>query len=292
MGNEPRFRIAFCILCHKYMPVLQELVDRLTVPGNTVYLHVDGKTPLREFAPLRDKVHFITPRTKVYWGQYSQPESTLRLLRATCGSGCRYVVLLSGDTLPLRDTGEIREYLRESYAQGREFVDMEPELSISEIDRKLCKTHYFRDKSTLGRRTCHILGKWFRPAYNPYFHTLPPLEKGSNWIAVTDRFRDYVIEYLSAHPGYERAFRHSSCGDEFFFQTLMGSSAFAGRNCKRTPMFVRWAAGDNAHPILLGTKDLPMLAALRDTPGHTWLFARKIADDIDLNAYRTLVLQK
>ena len=52
---------------------------------------------------------------------------------------------------------------------------------------------------------------------------MPPLEKGSNWIVVTDRFRDFVFDYLRTHPDYIRAFRHSHCGDEIFFQTLMGS---------------------------------------------------------------------
>lgn len=28
-----KFRIAFCILCHKYTPVLEELIRILNVPG-------------------------------------------------------------------------------------------------------------------------------------------------------------------------------------------------------------------------------------------------------------------
>lgn len=292
MGNEPLFRTAFCILCHKFTPVLQELVDRLAAPGNDIYLHVDGKTSLHEFAALKGKVHFVEPRVKVYWGQASLTECMLRLLRATRNSDCRYIVLLSGDTLPLRDTEEIREFFQESYAQGREFVDMEPSLWIAEVHKKLCRNHYCRDKSTFGRRVAHVAGKLFRPARNKRFHRLPPLEKGSNWIAVTDRFRDCVLEYLSAHPVYTKAFRHAYCSDEFFFQTLIGSSPFAGHNCRFTPMFVRWAEGDNPHPLTLETDDLPMLAALRGKPGLPFLFARKIADDIDLNAYRRLILQK
>lgn len=292
MGHEPLFRIAFCILCHKYTPVLQELVDRLSEPGNLLYLHVDGKTPLHDFAALQDKVRFVTPRTKVYWGQFSLTECMLRLLRATCDSDCRYIVLLSGDTLPLRNADEIRKFFKESYAKGREFVDTESSLWISEVHKKLCRNHYCRDKSTVNRRIAHIAGKIFRPVRNKRFRSLPPLEKGSSWITVTDRFRNYVFEFMTAHPGYARAFRHAYCGDEFFFQTLIGSSLFAEHNSGFTPMFVLWPAGDNPHPLTLGTDDLPMLAALRDKPGFPYLFARKVADDIDLNVYRTLVLQK
>lgn len=37
-----KFRIAFCILCHKYTPVLEELIRILNVPGNEIFIHVDG----------------------------------------------------------------------------------------------------------------------------------------------------------------------------------------------------------------------------------------------------------
>lgn len=292
MEEKPLFEIAFCILCHKYTPVLQELAEQLSAPGDHICLHVDGKADLRDFAALKGKVRFVTPRTKVYWGTYSQIECMLRLLQATRDSDCRYIVLLSGDTLPLLDIREIRDFFQESYAQGREFVDAASSLWIAEVRKKLRTNHYYRDKSTFGRRIARIACKIFRPARNKHFHSLPPVEKGSNWIAVTDRFRDYVFEYLSSHPEYAKAFRHTNCGDEFFFQTLIGSSPFAGRNCRTTPMFVRWAEGNNPHPFMLGTEDLPMLAALRKKSGLPFLFARKIADDIDLNAYRTLVLQK
>ena len=64
-----KFRIAFCILCHKYTPVLEELIRILNVPGNEIFIHVDGKSRIQDFAPLRDRtgVHFLEPRTKVYW---------------------------------------------------------------------------------------------------------------------------------------------------------------------------------------------------------------------------------
>ena len=46
-----KFRIAFCILCHKYTPVLEELIRILNVPGNEIFIHVDGKSRIQDFAP-------------------------------------------------------------------------------------------------------------------------------------------------------------------------------------------------------------------------------------------------
>ena len=131
------------------------------------------------------------------------------------------------------------------------------------------------------------LYKRLRPGDNPYFRTLPPLEKGSNWIVVTDRFRDFVFDYLRTHPDYIRAFRHSHCGDEIFFQTLMGISEFAGANTRRPLVFTRWVGEGAPHPETFGTNDLPRLLQARDTAAEVpYLFARKIADDLDIARYR------
>ena len=38
------FRIAFCIECHKYTPVLQELCRQLQHPEADIFIHVDAKS--------------------------------------------------------------------------------------------------------------------------------------------------------------------------------------------------------------------------------------------------------
>lgn len=115
-----KFRIAFCILCHKYTPVLEELIRILNVPGNEIFIHVDGKSRIQDFAPLRDRtgVHFLEPRTKVYWAGFSMVESTLRLFAETQNKNFHYIVLISGDTLPLCPISELRTFLHTAYAEN------------------------------------------------------------------------------------------------------------------------------------------------------------------------------
>lgn len=124
MKENTPFRIAFCVLCHKYTPVLAELVHQLDAPGNGLFIHVDGKADIGAFAALgkTGRVCFVEPRTKVYWGGFGMVESTLRLFSATRDGGFRYVVLISGDTLPLYPAETIRTVLREAYARGRQFI--------------------------------------------------------------------------------------------------------------------------------------------------------------------------
>lgn len=282
------FRIAFCIECHKYTPVLQELCRQLQHPEADIFIHVDAKSDIRDFAPLRPLARFIHPRSKVYWGEYGQIDCMLKLLRATCNGDYRYIAILSGDTLPLRPCGQIHDFLEACYP--RQFADMQPELHITELTQKMQWCHYPDRNDWIGRLPGYFrkrLYKRLRPGDNPYFRTLPPLEKGSNWIVVTDRFRDFVFDYLRTHPDYIRAFRHSHCGDEIFFQTLMGISEFAGANTRRPLVFTRWVGEGAPHPETFGTNDLPRLLQARDTAAEVpYLFARKIADDQDIARYR------
>lgn len=291
------FRIAFCIICHKYTPVLQELVDRLAVPGNDLFVHVDRKARLKDFEPLRSKVCFLKPRIDIRWGDYGQIRCMLRLFEAASRGGCRYTVLLSGDTLPLRDTRCIREFLAAAYARNREFVAMQTDLNFEELYGKTRTAHYvpflrWGGKRSLRERIRIKYAKHFRPARNPLFGKVPPLEKGSNWITITDRFRDYALEYARTHPDYRRFFRYTSCGDEIFFHTILGDSPLAANNTRESLMFADWNVPIG--PKVLDNTDIERLAALHETPGEgrtqPYLFARKIADDIDLGKFRKVVL--
>lgn len=218
MKENTPFRIAFCVLCHKYTPVLAELVHQLDAPGNGLFIHVDGKADIGAFAALgkTGRVCFVEPRTKVYWGGFGMVESTLRLFSATRDGGFRYVVLISGDTLPLYPAETIHTVLREAYARGRQFISANPSITPEEADR-VRRRRFCPDKSTFARRLLRIAMKCTMRADNPFFDRLPPLKKGSQWIAITDRMRDFIFDYLAAHPEFIPAFRYSHAADELFF---------------------------------------------------------------------------
>ena len=108
-------------------------------------------------------------------------------------------------------------------------------------------------------------------ADNPFFDRLPPLKKGSQWIAITDRMRDFIFDYLAAHPEFIPAFRYSHAADELFFHTLLGDSPFAGYNANYSLVHADWSH-PGAHPKTLST-----------------LFARKFDDGLDIARYREIL---
>ena len=91
MKENTPFRIAFCVLCHKYTPVLAELVHQLDAPGNGLFIHVDGKADIGAFAALgkTGRGCLVEPPTKVYWGGLGKVERTRRRLSAPPDRGLR-----------------------------------------------------------------------------------------------------------------------------------------------------------------------------------------------------------
>ncbi|HEY0419656.1 MAG TPA: beta-1,6-N-acetylglucosaminyltransferase, partial [Acetobacteraceae bacterium] len=87
---------------------------------------MDAKTDLATLAEaaLRLPAHarLVAPRIPVFWGGWSMMRATLALIEAALAEAdYERLVLLSGDSLPVRDADAIEATLLESEA---EFIDM------------------------------------------------------------------------------------------------------------------------------------------------------------------------
>ncbi len=282
-------KIAYCIVCHKYTPVLRELVG-LVGPRNEVYLHVDAKSDIGEFDPIADMVNFVELRVKVAWGTYSQIEATLRLLDATERSDCDYIAVISGDTLPLRGDQEIKRYLWAN--RGREFLYERP-LQAHHADRLRYKhpAQDLRGRGLMVRAWYGVRKKLRLLPRNPWFDALPPLAFGSNWFVITPDFRDWMFSFLGSNPEFTEGFRYGSCSDELFFATIIERSPFADKRDRRRYMYVDWETGPQ-FPRTLDGSDFDRLreAAAANDEREYYLFARKFSDRLDIEAYRAEVM--
>lgn len=230
---------------------------------------------------------------KSYWAGFSMVESTLRLFAETQNKNFHYIVLISGDTLPLCPISELRTFLHTAYAEKREFISTNPAITFDEANWVRLR-HFFSDKSTFMRRVKRTAMKCFMRSVNPYFNRIPPLQKGSQWIAITHRLRDYFFDYLQTNPDYLQAFKYSHGADEIFFQTLLCNSPFADRNADYSLVYTDWSC-PGAHPKTFTTDDLYPLSEFdsqnrRENPQSATLFARKFDDALDIARYRTIIL--
>src|SRR5437773_8382153 len=106
--------IAYLILTHKNPNLLKRAIGALSSERCAFFIHIDLKTDIREFSGISGKNIFLSERRlPVYWGEFSQVEATIRLMRQAMGSSARYdyFVFLQGSDYPLRCSRYIEEFL-------------------------------------------------------------------------------------------------------------------------------------------------------------------------------------
>lgn len=113
-------RIAYLVLAHNAPAQLARLVAAIKFPAADLFIHIDGKSDINPFMHMRDEgVHFLGERHRVFWGDFSQVEAILALMRCALAAGSTYTrfILLSGVCYPIRSTGYIENFLRESSSE-------------------------------------------------------------------------------------------------------------------------------------------------------------------------------
>lgn len=281
--------IAYCIICHKNTKILEKTVDLLS-EENDIYVHVDKKAEFNQFLSLKKKVHFLKERKIVEWGSFSQVEVMLDLLKSTTKKRYDYIVLLSGDCLPLKNNDEIKKKLLENY--GKEYIGVVKEISQEEINRRLIYKYskkFFKkydQRNFIEKIMSRIQNKLNIFFKNKYYKELPKLYKGSQWFILTSDCRDYIFKYLEENPNYKKAFQNSYCGDEVFFQTIICNSEYKNKIYNFDEKddnlmglrYIDWRSGPE-YPKVLDENDFNKI---KET---NCLFGRKFNENLDLDIY-------
>lgn len=283
--------IAYIISAYRLPVLLVRLVDRIDVPGASILIHVDARSPDSVYnamtGPLegRPNVTFL-PRHPCRWGDFGHVAATLKGLQALQASGrpFDYVVLLTGQDYPLKSNAAIAAAL--DNAGGRVFLDWMPIPSGKWTDGGLDRVEHWHFR--LGRRTFAVPGApfrrtrvgaaWSRAArllrLRRAFPTgMRPFGGSSYWMMPADCAR-HVTDFVRDRPDYVRFFRRVLVPDEIFFHTIVMNSRF--RDCvDGNPLrYIDWD-DDADHPKVLTRDDVPTLMA---TPA---LFGRKFDPGVD-----------
>lgn len=275
---------AYLIMVHKQPELLKRLMLLLDDERNDLYIHVDKKMSAfnrRQYEALMKKsAVFWVKRTNVKWGDYSQINCELLLLKEAIKTEHSYYHLLSGMDLPLKKQNEIHDFF-EMY-NGLEFVDEDYESIDDSILERIRYYHFLCDKK--GKRYQYVKTKIrdiqqnllginrIRKYENVCF------QKGRNWFSITHELAVWVVK---KEKWIKKVFGNSSCGDEMFLQTVVRNSAFAKKICNHVTMpevpdtrYIDWGRGE---PYVFREYDY---LELKNAPG---LFARKFDIDLDKN---------
>ncbi|HWB26334.1 MAG TPA: beta-1,6-N-acetylglucosaminyltransferase [Chitinophagaceae bacterium] len=251
-------RIAHLILTHIYNTQLERLINHLSHTDADIYIHVDLKTPINAFKPLKNRpqIFFIEERVKVFWGAFSIVQATINGFSQVISSGkdYGYINLLSGQDYPLKPAEAIHAFFGQN--PGKAFMEYYPvnEVWTEAIPRI---TNYHLANYTFTGR--HAVEKWMNkllPARKmPY--GLAAVGR-SQWFSIALELVNYILEFIKSHPGYVRFFKLSWAPDELFFQTVLYNSPYKDYMVNDNLRYIDWSE-KKASPKNFTMDDLPRL---------------------------------
>lgn len=281
-------KVAYLIIAHNQPTLVSSLVRSLACDWAWFFIHVDAKAEIAPFQRLVEgcpNVMFLEgeSRVKVYWGGFSQVQTTLNLLataEAFAGGFSRYC-LLSGSDFPIKPLAVIRQRLE----SDREFmrVDRRVEQPGVSADRHSqdARRYFFMDLPLPRLIKRRLLSGWIpRRLYSGI-----PLYHGAQWWSLSGGCVRYIMQFVHDNPSYPAFCRHLLSADEIFFHSIVKQSPFAGRithdfeRASDLPAFyasndhgchyIDWNARLKVLPKTLSREDLPALDR------SSALFARK-----------------
>jgi hypothetical protein len=281
-------KIAYLILAHDNAQHLQRLISALSTESSHFFIHIDQKADRTPFLNIQgDNVHFTEQRACVYWGDFSQVEAMLILLRAACAQqgGFDRHVLLSGVDYPLRSAQAIEHFFEA--APDQEFMNLVamPSKAAGKSLSRL-STYQLRPGDPLlaraTRKALMIAGLLPRQRdYEAQLGALAPYA-GSTWWALSRAACDHILAFAEREIQVVDFFKNTQCPDESFFHTILGNSPFRSR-IARNLTYTDWSDG-GASPAGMTQQHLTLFQATSSFPATDtygagpMLFARKFAD--------------
>jgi len=276
-------KIAYLMVVHNNPQLQKRVIEMLSSEGCSFFIHVDLKSDIRHFSGIRGKhVTFAEPRIPVYWGEFSQVQATMLLIRQalSCSASYDYLVLLQGADYPLRSGRYIRSFFAEN--RGLEFLSMVKMPAPGYPLYKINRLQYPSEKP-LSKFAARVLGRlgFAQRDYRKYLGDLQPYSGDADWALSNEACR-YVVEFATQNPHVEQYFQNTESSDEMFFHTILGNSPFRSRT--RRTLLYRDYPPTLSHPALLTEKHVQFFESQERVwvedewgPGEV-LFARKFSD--------------
>jgi len=290
-------KIAVLIQCHKNPKQINQMMNAMRHPAITFFVHVDRKSSIGDEL-LRGADVVLLPdeeRVDVQWAKISQIDATLHLLNYARRRGdYDFFWLCSGQDFPIKSAVYIVDWL--DTHKNHDFLEIFPSKNNgldheNNYDKR--NAIYFPDwmlgKGAWKRLTKRIYTE-MTGGYNKTFSLFrrKPIDGmrfffGSQWICLTCKTLNWMIEYMKAHPEYYQYFKNCNCPDESFFQTLVMNSPYAELRMDYLH-YLEWPTG-KSNPKVLTIEDYQKLV------DSDKLMARKF-DDVSSKTLIDILLKR
>lgn len=279
--------IAYILQVHRGPGQINKFIRQLAADRHSdIYIHIDRKSmrAISHEIMSGGNIEIIKDNVEVIWGDISQVDATLSLLKSQKKSRKKYdfVCFRSGQDLLVRNG--LHNHLKRN--KGKIFMN------AKKIENSASESYFW--KVQWPKFTRHRYDSIFHPyrilrpaligLYNLGVNIIPnrnrlPMNvyRGSSWFCIPFEVAEYIIDYLEKNPWYYEAFRNALAPDEYFFQTIIMNSPYAsGIVCDNlTYLNFGKSYSDNNHPVTLKMKDLPEIEASGK------FFARKFDESVD-----------
>ncbi len=293
-------RLAYLIQCHKDPQQINRLIKALDYArgedGVDFYIHVDKKSNIQPAIITGNNIFFIADndRINVQWGQISQVDATLSLLKAAARSGRAhdYFWFMSGQDYPIKSNAGIFDFLKKH--SGKNFMrGFGPENPIYKRFLKRNEIAYppwMMHGSLLSkvmRRLYSLVTGGERHTFGVFKKEQTPLVKlstvrgageaafyfGSAWFTLTAPCVKFILDYLEKDDSYYEFFKNVVIPDESFFLTLVFNGPFR-KELASELCYVDWSE-HKRNPKIFTEKDYGALVV------SSCLVARKFDPSVD-----------
>jgi hypothetical protein len=279
--------IAYLLLAHGNPAHLQRLIARLRSDGTAFFIHVDAKADARAFAHLgAADVTLVPAPVAVHWGDFSQVEAILLLMKtALAAGGFTRFVLLSGVDYPLWPTASINAFF--AAQPDAEYINLVA-MPCAAAGKPLARLTSYTLRPTLSPLHRLLLRVLLKARIIPRQRDLQPAlgalkpYGGSTWWALTRGACTYLVDYVARNPRLVRFFKGTQYADETFLHTILGNSPFMA-NVRRNLTYTDWSAG-GASPANMSASHIDYFRTnTQFSAGDVYgsgpmIFARKFSD--------------
>ncbi|WZH38929.1 MAG: beta-1,6-N-acetylglucosaminyltransferase [Microbacterium enclense] len=278
----------FAILTHGDPGTFRVAAEALS--PSEVVVHVDATTDDGGY-PRAGNITYVRDRTNVRWGGFSVVEATEKLYMLAlqkCSSPDEYIVLLSGQCVPIRPLQELEALFIQRpgvlYCRAGLLLD-----GYEMNERRILREWHFdrfdaRGKGLRGRAAAAArkLTQLATPTRKKDEFSGFTMVAGSQWTALTAGAVASMMSDDSSRARLAGLLRYSLAPDEIYFHTLIHSGEWASNTTSSPPQpkgDKRTADFANLHHIDRSLTRYLAPEELRDFSGTLEFFARKAKGD-------------
>jgi hypothetical protein len=282
-------KIAYLILAHNSPNNLERIIKKLEGEDICFFIHLDRKSDISEFSKVKliANCKFIEDRVKVFWGDFSQNEAILNLIRfAIRHSDAERLVLISGSDYPICCNTCIQSFFNSS--KEKEFIKLFkiPDPTLGKPESRL-NGFRFRPNFFISNKTSVAITKLVNVFIKRNYQTILPgiqFYGGGTWWALTRSACEYIEEFISNNPKFIKFMEHTHCSDEMLIHTILGSSERIRAQINNEITFTDWSLG-GSHPAEISSKHLTQLKndfiSNTESSEFHYIFARKFTENSD-----------